>query len=88
MKAVLVLAIWGVVIPHLLFLKYLLNAVACEISWLSFLCDDEFSQEVTIFMMIAPLLLVDRMHYFAYTSTLGIGALIFNLLAILWSAEK
>jgi len=31
MKMLLVLAIWGIVIPHLLFLKDLINGVSCSL---------------------------------------------------------
>jgi len=36
--------------------------------------------------MLAPLLLVDRMHYFSYSSFLGIVCLLFNLIVITYFA--
>ena len=35
-----------------------------------------------MFICVAPLLLIDRMHYFTYTSFLGVIALIINLIII------
>ncbi len=49
---------------------------------MNYLCEKELTQEILIFLVLAPLLLVDRMHYFYYSSTLGILCLLFNLTVI------
>ena len=85
MKTFLVLAVWGIIVPHLVFLRQLMNKAGCALDWY-YLCEHELIQEMIIFLILVPLLLVDQMHYFYYSCILGILCLIFNLSVITYFA--
>ena len=61
-----------------------MNKFSCCVDWI--LCGCTLQEELYMFVLISPLFLIDKMHYFAYTSTAGVLLLIFNLIIICYAA--
>ncbi len=63
-----------------------MNQVSCDVKYFSYMCGNQLLLEVLTFVLICPMFLINKIHYFAYTSTLGVLILIFNLIVICYSA--